>query len=136
MKNIDLKKVLGLLGVMLKCPVCGHKANLETMNILESEQNDVSGEGRMVIHSDCQKCHGNVMFNIGVYGPELMSSASITDLTSAETHRLLGLEPISANDVLEMHSAVQGFSGDFVTALRNPDFGIKVLPRTLTDKME
>ncbi len=131
MKNVDLKKVLGLLGVMLKCPVCGHKANLDSMHILESEQNDVSGEGRMVIHSDCQKCHGNVMFNIGVYGPELMSSASVTDLTSADMHRLFGLEPISANDVLDMHVAVQEFSGDFVSTLRNPSFGIKVLPKQI-----
>lgn len=131
MKNMDLKKVLGILGAMLKCPVCGQKANLETMRILESEQNEISGEGRMVIHSDCQKCHGNVMFNIGVYGPELMSSASITDLTSADMHRLLGLEPISTNDVLDIHLAMREFTGDFIATLRNPNFGIRVLPKKI-----
>lgn len=129
MKNIDFKKVLNLLGVMLRCPVCGHKTNLETMSILESEQVEATGEGHMLIHADCQKCHGNVMFDIGVRGPELMSSATVTDLTLVEMQRLLELPPISVDEVLDMHNEVREFAGDFVNRFRKPEFGIKALPK-------
>ena len=38
MKKIDLKKVMGWLGFILRCPVCGYKYNLANTKIIESEQ--------------------------------------------------------------------------------------------------
>jgi hypothetical protein len=119
MKNIDLKKVLGLLGFILRCPVCGYRYNLETMKVVESDQNEASGEGRILIHSDCQQCKGSVMFSIGVNGPELMSAASVTDLTLSDTHRFRDVEPISTDDVLGIHDIMKKFKGDFKKALQS-----------------
>ena len=119
MKNLDIKKVLSLLGFLLRCPVCGYKYNLETMKIVESDQNELSGEGRILIHSDCQKCQGSVMFSIGVNGPEVISAASVTDLTLADTHRFRSAEPLSLEDVMDVHVAMRGFKGDFVKAFKD-----------------
>lgn len=118
MKNLDLKKVLHLLGFILRCPVCGYRYNLETMRIVESEQNDASGEGRILIHSDCQQCKGSVMFSIGINGAEVVSAASVTDLTLGDTRKFREAEPLSANDVMEVHSVMRKFKGDFVKAFR------------------
>lgn len=116
MKNLDLKKVLGIIGFILRCPICGFRNNLETMKVVDSEQIEGGSDARLVIHSDCQKCQGSVMFTIGVMGPEITSAAAITDLTLADTDRLRDLAPITTNDVLTIHKAVQKFEGDFKKA--------------------
>lgn len=120
MKNLDLKKVLNLLGFILRCPVCSYRYNLETMKIVESEQNDLSGEGRILIHSDCQQCKGSVMFSIGINGAEVVSAASVTDLTLGDTRKFRDVEPLSADDVLQVHGVMKKFKGDFVKALKKP----------------
>jgi hypothetical protein len=118
MKGMDIKKVLNLLGFILRCPVCGYRYNLETMRVVESEQNEAVGEARLVIHSDCQQCKGSVMFAIGMNGPEVMSAATVTDLTLSDASRFRNTEPLSADDVLHVHRAVRGFKGDFIKALK------------------
>lgn len=118
MKQVDLKKVLGLLGLILRCPICHYRYNLETMQVVESEQNELSGQGRILIHSDCQKCQGSVMFSIGVNGPELVSAASVTDLTLSDTHKFRDRAPLTPDDVLVIRGAIQRFRGDFVKAFR------------------
>lgn len=118
MKNLDIKKVLGIIGFILRCPICGFRNNLETMKVVDSEQAEGASDARLVIHSDCQKCQGSVMFTIGVMGPEITSAAAVTDLTLADTHRFRELEPISTNDVLTIHKAVQAYNGNFKKALR------------------
>lgn len=118
MKNLDLKKVLNLLGFILRCPVCGYRNNLETMKVVESDQNDASGEGRILIHSDCQQCKGSVMFSIGINGTEVVSAAAVTDLTLSDSHKFRETDPISTEDVLAMHQGIRKFKGDFVKALK------------------
>lgn len=118
MKNLDIKKMLGLLGFMLRCPVCGFKNNIETMRVVESEQNEANAEAHLLIHSDCQQCKGSVMFAIGMHGPEVLSSASVTDLTLADTKRFRDIDPISPDEVLSIHAGIQKFDGDLVRALR------------------
>ncbi len=118
MKNIDLKKVLGLLGFILRCPICQYRYNLETMKVVESDQSEATGQGRILIHSDCQKCQGSVMFSIGLNGPEIVSAATVTDLTLSDTHKFRHVEPLSVEDVLQVHSAVRQFKGDFIKAIK------------------
>lgn len=116
MKNVDLKKVLGILGAVLRCPICGCKYNLDAMKVIENERDEFFGEAHIVVHSDCKKCQGSVMFTIGVLGPEVVSSASVTDLTLADTHRFREIAPLTSNDVLTVHTSIQEFDGDFEKA--------------------
>jgi hypothetical protein len=88
------------------------------MKVVESEQNDNSGEGRLLIHSDCQKCQGSVMFSIGINGPEVLSAATVTDLTLADTHRFKDVEPISVEEVMQVHVSLKKFKGDFKKAFK------------------
>ncbi|HVY68031.1 MAG TPA: hypothetical protein VHA30_04025, partial [Patescibacteria group bacterium] len=60
MKNFNLKKIVEWLGLILKCPICGHKYKLEKTRIVESEQDEVMNEARILIHSDCSKCKSSV----------------------------------------------------------------------------
>lgn len=118
MKQFDLKKVLAWLGFLLRCPICGYKYNLANTKVVESEQNEALGEAHLVIHSDCQKCKSSVMFNVDIHGPEVYSAAMVTDLTGSDSTRLSNQAPLSADDVLAVHTTLKHFDGDFVKAFR------------------
>ncbi len=115
-KNFDIKKIIEWLGFILKCPICGHKYNLEKTNVIESEESEMFGEAHILIHSDCAKCKGSVMFNVDVKGPEVFSVGMVTDLTGQDTAKFQKLEPITANDVLGIHQALKSFKGDFISS--------------------
>ena len=118
MKNyIDLKKVMQWLGYILKCPICGQKYHLDHTKIVDSRQNEIFEEALILIHSECQKCKSSVMFNIEIRGPELFSSAMITDLTHQDTAKFKKHNPISPNEVIKIHQSLKQFKGDLVKSL-------------------
>lgn len=118
-KNFDLKKIIEWLGFILKCPICGHKYNLDKTKVLESEQNDIFSEAHILIHSDCQKCKSSVMFNVDIRGPEVFSVGMVTDLTGQDSQKFQKLGPISSNEVLGIHEALKSFKGDFISSFTN-----------------
>ena len=116
MKKFDLKKIIDWLGFILKCPICGHKYNLEKTRVLESEQNEIYNEARILIHSDCQKCKSSVMFNVEVRGPEVFSVGMVTDLTGSDSQKFNTLGPIKTNEIIGIHQALKSFKGDFIAS--------------------
>ncbi len=116
-KHFDLKKVMEWLGYILKCPICGQKYNLKNTQVIESEQDDVFGEACVVLHSDCQKCKSSVIFNVEIRGPEVFSVGMVTDLTRGDSSKFRNKKPISANDVLGIHSEIRGFKGNLIELL-------------------
>lgn len=102
---------------MLKCPICGAKYNLDKTRVIESEQNEMYGEARILIHSDCQKCKSSVIFNVEIRGPEIFSVGMVTDLTGHDSSKFKNKTPISANDVLSIHTEVRNFEGNLIEML-------------------
>lgn len=119
MKRFDFKKVIGWLGFILRCPICGFKYNLQHIKVIESEQNEQAGSARVLIHSDCQKCKSSVMFNIDISGPEIFSVGMITDLTSKDSAKFNDLDPLSPNDIIAIHKSLKTFDGNLVKALKS-----------------
>ncbi len=118
MKNMDFKKVIGWLGIMLRCPICNVKYNLENIKVIDSTQDELSEDARILIHSDCEKCKSSVMFNIDIDGPEVVSVGMITDLTSKDSSKFSKYGPISADDCIVIHKTLKRFNGNFVKALK------------------
>jgi len=114
MKRFDFKKVIEWLGHILKCPICGHKYNLDQTQVIESTHNELLDGARILIHSDCNKCKSSVMFNIEINGPEIFSVGMITDLTQKDSKKFKNTKAISANEVIKMHKGLKSFKGDFV----------------------
>ena len=117
MKNIDLKKIIEWLGLILKCPICNNKYNLDKTKVLESEQDLVYNEARILIHSDCAKCKSSVMFNVEIRGPEVFSVGMVTDLTGTDSNKFKNRAAISPNEVIGIHQAIRNFKGDFISSL-------------------
>ena len=116
MKNFDLKKVIEWLGFILRCPICGHKYNLDKSRVVDSEQDDAYNEAWVLIHSDCNKCKSSVMFNVEIKGPEVFSVGMVTDLTGVDSQKFNRLGPITPNDILGIHKELKQFKGDFVSS--------------------
>jgi hypothetical protein len=116
MKNMDIKKMLEWLSFLLRCPLCGQKYNVENTKILESDQSEALDETRFLIHSDCSKCKSSVMFNVDLRGAEVLSVGMVTDLTRGDSTKFRDLDPISPDEVLDIHKSIRKFNGDFIRA--------------------
>ena len=116
MKNFDFKKIVEWLGFVLKCPICGHKYNLDKTKVIDSEQDEAYNEAWILIHSDCSKCKSSVMFNVEIRGPEVFSVGMVTDLTGQDSAKFGKLAPIKANEIIGIHQALKEFKGDFITS--------------------
>ncbi len=116
MKDFSLKKVIQWLGMVLRCPVCGHKYDVKNTRVLDSERDEFYNEAWALIHSDCGKCKSSVMFNLEIHGPEVFSVGMVTDLTASDGQKFNRLSPIQANDVLAIHQELKTFEGDFVSS--------------------
>lgn len=115
--NFDFKKVMQWLGHILKCPICGQKYNIGSTQVIESSHEEAYSEATILIHSDCQKCKSSVMFNVEIRGPEVFSVGMVTDLTGGDSSRFKQKKPISANDVLNIHTEIRKFKGSLVELL-------------------
>lgn len=111
----DIKKIMKWLGFVLKCPICGNRYKLEQTRVISSEQSEVFGEARILIHSDCVKCKSSVMFNIEIQGPEIFSVGMVTDLTKQDTAKFQDRQPIGVNEVISLHKELAAFNGDFMS---------------------
>ena len=116
-KNYDLKKIIEWLGFILKCPICGHKYNLEKTRVLESEEDEIYNQAHILIHSDCNKCKSSVMFNVEIRGPEVFSVGMVTDLTGQDSSKFNKLGPIKINEIIDIHKEIQNFKGNLVELL-------------------
>jgi len=117
MKKYDFKKVMEWLGYVLKCPICNYKYNLANTHIIDSEQDEVLGEAKILIHSDCSKCKSSVMFNVEIKGPEVFSVGMVTDLTKTDSNKFKNKNPISPDEIIGIHQELKGFRGNLVEAL-------------------
>lgn len=118
MKNMDFKKVIAWLGLILRCPICNQKYDLGKIDLLESDHGE-EGDTHLLIHSDCNRCKSSVMFNIDINGPEVYSVGMITDLTSKDSAKFSKYQPLNIDDCIAIHRGLKNFQGDLVKAIGN-----------------
>lgn len=102
------------MGLILRCPICSTKYNLDNLNVIDSQEDETFGGAWLLIHSDCKKCKSSVMFNVDINGPEVFSVGMVTDLTSSDSAKFSKLDPIDVDEVLDIHQTLQKFDGNFV----------------------
>jgi hypothetical protein len=116
MSKFDYKKIIEWLAYILRCPVCGHRYNLDQTKIIDGKD-ERGSNGNLLVHTDCDRCKSSVMFSIAVDGPEIFSIGMVTDLTSQDTNKFRDYDPITSDEVLATHEFLAGFDGDFKQAL-------------------
>ena len=117
MGRIDFQKIVQWLSYILRCPVCGHKYNLEQTRIIDTKDDRPAIGASLLVHTDCDSCKSSVVFSIAIDGPEIFSIGMVTDLTSADTSKFKNKQPITSDEVLAAHQFFKTFDGDFRSIL-------------------
>jgi hypothetical protein len=116
MKKIDFKKVLEWLSFALRCPICGYQYNLETTKIIDTKQDDQT-HATLLVHSDCNRCKSSVVFGVSIDGGEIFTAVMVTDLTSGDTKKFSNKDPLTTEDVHNVHRFLDSFDGNFAKVL-------------------
>jgi len=109
--------MLGWLSQVLTCPICGSHYTSDSTKVIESKTEKRGDEASLVIHSDCEKCRSSIAFNVAALGSEMFTVGAISDLTATDAIKFRKSNPVSTDDVLEMHRFLENFDGDFEKVL-------------------
>ena len=86
-----------------RCPNCKSKYTENDINIIGSLQNEV------FMNATCNKCHSNTLIN-----------AVLGGYRKIRKHQGLGdTNPITSNEVIEIHQFLENFDGDFKKLFSN-----------------
>jgi len=95
-----------------KCPACTR--NLESCEVRMVEQ----AESHLTVEVTCARCHVTFHVMLGLATQEQVEDASDEALAS---DRGAVPEPISHDEILDVHELLSGFRGNFKDLLRSED---------------
>lgn len=99
------KNFIKKLMTQVKCGVCGQQYKVSNIRVL-GHRDDL-----WFLHVFCTSCRSRGLIAIAI--EEDNSLQIISDLTEPEYAKFRGGEGIGADDVLDIHSFLKDFSGDF-----------------------
>lgn len=80
------------------CPICKKKFNSEKTSLLEEDV------GIQTLYVECAECDSSVVLGIMKSIPGIVTTVGmLTDMRREDIERLGNMQPITADDVLEMH---------------------------------
>lgn len=83
------------------CPLCESRYNPMEARLLEQE------EDSHLLHVQCKKCRSSILVLLMASQSGVSSVGMVTDLTPEDVLRLREGEPVSVDDVLEIHQALE-----------------------------
>lgn len=113
MKLQELKSVMQNLVKILSCSQCGKNYEAANIHLLKKPQTEGSFV-QLYIHSDCSKCHTSVLSNLVLDEGELVGATVKTDLSAEDAIKLLAKSPITADDVIGIHTQMDKFQKELV----------------------
>jgi len=99
------EKVLKKLIASIKCSSCGQRYEVYNIDILGHN------EGLWFLRTHCASCHTHCLVAAIIEKYEMPED--ITDFTEAELEKFVTVDVVGADDVLNMHSFLKDFDGDF-----------------------
>ncbi|MFH1749539.1 MAG: hypothetical protein ABH837_01430 [bacterium] len=113
MNDNDLRKLLKKLQFVMRCPNCGKPYHLEEISIRGFiDQN-------YFLNMDCSNCHIPVFATIAVSGDsggitEPRFEGDFEENLSNKLPSQTELPPITNDEILNMHTFLEDFDGDFL----------------------
>ena len=100
------KRFIKKLMAQVKCGICGEHYRVSNIKVL-GHQNEL-----WFLHVLCRSCYTQGVVAIAVKEGDTVQI--VTDLTEPECARFKGSKVIDVDDVLDMHSYLKNFDGDFI----------------------
>ncbi len=117
MINFDLQKIITWLGAVLTCPICTQQYAGGQTQVIHSEHNQALGQALIFIHSECGKCKGSIIFSVEIHGPSIRSVGIVTDLTSLDTLMFKNRQPLSADEIINIHQILENYQGNLLAEI-------------------
>jgi transcription elongation factor Elf1 len=86
----------------INCPLCGQNYDSKKIKVVERK------DGLMIFYLVCPRCKSSVMTMVSASSLGVTSVSMLTDITEEDMERFKNKEPISADDVLELHMFLEG----------------------------
>lgn len=96
----------GDIRLLSSCPLCGEKYGRDAASIIEERKN------AFLIHVQCSKCKSSIVSSMTLGQLGTSSMGLITDLTSQDVSKFRKMNPIDADEVLDVHHGLR--SGNIV----------------------
>ena len=107
------EKLIKKFMTSIKCSACGQHYEVDNVQILGHQ------EDLWFLSVSCSVCHTQGLV-AAVIKEEHRKPEMITDLTAAELIKFRKVNRVTGDDILDMHSFLEGFDGDF-SGLFKPD---------------
>ena len=101
MEEIFIKRLMA----SIKCTVCGKCYDIDDVNVL-GHHDDL-----WFLRTLCSSCNAQCLVAVVVKEEEVLEV--ITDLTEVELERFKDRSQLTGDEVLDMHSFLKDFDGDF-----------------------
>ena len=90
------------LDILLDCPVCSAKYESNNVKVVSARPN------ALLVHVNCCSCKSSslALVNKNASGMTAVSMGILTDLDYEEATWMLQLAPITADEVLDVHQAI------------------------------
>jgi len=104
------ERLLRRLIASIKCSSCGQQYEAYNIDVLGHS------EGLWFLSVLCSSCNAQSL--VAAIIEEDKMPEVVTDLTEAELGKFAAMDMVGPDDVLNMHSFLKGFKGDFSRLLR------------------
>jgi len=99
------EKLIKRFMTSIKCGVCGQRYEVDNVKVLGHQ------EDLWFLSVFCSACHTQGL--VAAVIKEGRAPKVITDLTETELDKFKKMDKLTADEVLDMHSFLKGFDGDF-----------------------
>jgi len=99
------EKLIKRFMTSIKCSVCGQRYDVDNVNVLGHQ------EDLWFLSVFCSACQTQCL--VAAVVKEGRMPKVTTDLTEAELDKFMKMDKLTANEMLDMHSFLKGFNGDF-----------------------
>ena len=99
------EKLIKRFMTSIKCSVCGQRYEVDKVKVLGHQ------EDLWFLSVSCSACQTQCL--VAAVIKESKAPKVITDLAEAELDKFKKIDKLTADEVLEMHSFLKGFNGDF-----------------------
>jgi len=99
------EKLIKKFMTSIKCGVCGQRYEVDNIKVLGHQ------EDLWFLSVSCSACQAQCL--VAAVIKESKTTEVTTDLTEAEWDKFKKMDKLTADEVLDMHSFLKGFDGDF-----------------------
>ena len=100
-----VEKLIKRFMTSIKCSVCGHRYEVGNVKVLGHQ------EDLWFLSVFCSACQTQCL--VAAVIKESKAPEVITDLAEAEWDKFQKMDKLTADEMLDMHSFLKGFDGDF-----------------------